>query len=150
MAGLSLREAAEQTGKSKSTILRAIQSGRLSAPRNDDGDYSIDPAELFRVYAPRSAGAPDRDTGQDATAMAVKMDLKIRNAQLEAVVNALKAILENEKKRGEELRTERDRWATQAERLAAPAPAPARPVIPTSLPSPAPERRKLLAWLKAA
>ena len=150
MAGLSLREAAEQTGKSKSTILRAIQSGRLSAPRNDDGDYAIDPAELFRVYAPRDANAPDRDAGRDATTTAETMDLKIRNAQLEAVVNALKAILENEKKRGEELRTERDRWASQAERLAVPPAASTRPVVPAPLPSPAPERRRLLAWLKAA
>lgn len=129
MAGLSLRQAAQEAGTSKSTILRAIQSGRLSATRTEDGGYSIDPAELFRVYPPKSVGgAPERSADQavgqgapesgapDAT------EIRIRNAQLEAEINALKAILEAERKRAEELREERDRWASQAERLALPAP----------------------------
>jgi excisionase family DNA binding protein len=58
MAELSLREAAQQAGTSKSTILRAVKAGRLSATRDDDGGYRIDPAELHRVYpwsAPRRA-----------------------------------------------------------------------------------------------
>lgn len=50
MKYFSLREAAEHTGKSKSTILRAIQSGRLKAPKNKLGGYDIDPKELFSVY----------------------------------------------------------------------------------------------------
>jgi excisionase family DNA binding protein len=55
MTSLSLREAAREAGVSKSTILRAIQSGRLAAPRNDEGGYAIDPAELFKAYQPRAA-----------------------------------------------------------------------------------------------
>ena len=47
---LTLTEAAEQTSKSKSTLTRAIKSGKLSATKNEHGDYRIDPAELFRVY----------------------------------------------------------------------------------------------------
>lgn len=47
---LTLRQAAELTGKSKSTLTRAIKSGRLSASRNAEGMYAIDPAELARVY----------------------------------------------------------------------------------------------------
>lgn len=50
MAGLSLSQAAKATGRSKSTIGRAIQSGRLSAARNDDQTFSIDPSELFRAF----------------------------------------------------------------------------------------------------
>ena len=123
MAGLSLREAAQQAKTSKSTILRAIQSGRLSATRTDDGGYSIDPAELCRVYPPRSDApdqSADQSAGQGATDAAT--ELRIRNAQLEAGFNALKAILEAEKKHLEEVREDRDRWAAQAERLALPAP----------------------------
>ncbi len=126
MPGLSLREAAQQAGTSKSTILRAIQSGRLSATRTDDGGYSIDPAELCRVYPPRSEAdqSADQGAGQGATAAATDLttELRIRNAQLEAGFNALKAILEAEKKHLEEVREDRDRWAAQAERLALPAP----------------------------
>lgn len=47
---LTLRQAAELTGKSKSTLTRAIKAGRLSASRDAEGMYIIDPAELARAY----------------------------------------------------------------------------------------------------
>jgi hypothetical protein len=47
---LTLRQAAQLTGKSKSTLTRAIKSGRLSASRDAEGMYAIDPAELARAY----------------------------------------------------------------------------------------------------
>ena len=135
MAGLSLREAAQQAGTSKSTILRAIQSGRLSATRTDDGGYDIDPSELFRVYPVKGrTDAPqrsvDHSAGQDTppsepTGASNATELRIRNAALEAELSALRAIIETEKRRGEELREDRDRWHAQAERLALPAPVPA-------------------------
>lgn len=62
----TLGEAARASGKSKSTIAKAIKSGRVSAARSLDGSYEIDPAELHRVYpvtgAPNGAGARS-DTG---------------------------------------------------------------------------------------
>lgn len=152
MAGLSLREAAQQAGTSKSTILRAIQGGRLSASRTDDGGYSIDPAELFRVYPVKgSAVAAERSTdhsvGQDAPPSAPPVnpgatdatELRIRTAALEAELAALKSILEAEKRRAEELREDRDRWHAQAERLALPAPAPSPPA-----------QRSWWPWLRAS
>lgn len=50
MPGLSLSQAAKASGRSKSTIGRAIDAGRLSATRNEDRTFSIDPAELFRAF----------------------------------------------------------------------------------------------------
>ena len=47
---LTLGQAAKETGYSKTAISRAIKSGRISANRNELGEYQIDPAELFRVY----------------------------------------------------------------------------------------------------
>lgn len=46
----SLKQAAEAIGKSKPTVLRAIQTGKISAKKNDLGEWEIDPAELHRVY----------------------------------------------------------------------------------------------------
>jgi len=46
----SLAQAAKAAGKSKPTLVRAIKNGKLSAARNDDGSYTIDPAELARVF----------------------------------------------------------------------------------------------------
>jgi len=111
---------------------------RLSATRTHDGGYSIDPAELFRVYPPKSVASDpeaDRSAGQNAIALAPIDSMLVRQAQLEAAVSGLQAILDSERKRGEELRTERDRWAAQAERLALPAPQ---------------NRRGFTGWLKRA
>jgi excisionase family DNA binding protein len=132
MSGLSLREAAKEAGVSKSTILRAVKAGRLSAARTDDGGYSIDPAELFRVYPPENRAKPDRAgtgaAGHGAPAEAIA-DLRIQKAVLEAQLAALKDALDCERRRADEIREERERWHAQANRLAlmapaAPAPAP--------------------------
>ena len=48
----TLGQAARAANVSKTTIQRAIKSGRLSASRQLDGSYLIDPAELHRVFPP--------------------------------------------------------------------------------------------------
>jgi excisionase family DNA binding protein len=57
----TLGQAAKATGKSKPTIQRAIKSGLMSATRNDDGSYLIDPAELHRVFP--AVTSDSNDTG---------------------------------------------------------------------------------------
>src|SRR5689334_7671482 len=49
--GYSMGQAARAAGRSKTTIHRAIKSGKLSATRTADG-YEIDPAELARAFRP--------------------------------------------------------------------------------------------------
>lgn len=61
----SISRAAKETGLSKSTISRAVKSGRISAQKQDDGSFLIDPAELFRVY-PRAVAQPPSDAPHDA------------------------------------------------------------------------------------
>ncbi len=46
----TLGEAAKATGKSKAAISRAIKLHRISATKQEDGSFQIDPAELHRVY----------------------------------------------------------------------------------------------------
>jgi hypothetical protein len=48
----SLGQAAKAAGVSKTSLHRAIQKGRVSAAKNEDGSYDIDPSELSRVYPP--------------------------------------------------------------------------------------------------
>lgn len=57
----TLGTAAHTVGVSKSTLRRAIEKGRLSATRRDDGSYEIDPAELHRVFPRPSAETPEMD-----------------------------------------------------------------------------------------
>lgn len=58
---LTLNQAAKVCGRSKSTLLDAIRSGRMSAPKDDRGRYAIDPAELHRAFPFQ---APDRSADQ--------------------------------------------------------------------------------------
>lgn len=68
----TLGTAAHAVGVSKSTLRRAIQTGRLSATRRDDGSYEIDPAELARVFPRPSADTPEmarHDTANETGAL---------------------------------------------------------------------------------
>ena len=52
----SLKQAADAVGRGKPAILKAIKSGRISAKKDDNGQWQIDPAELHRVYPAITAG----------------------------------------------------------------------------------------------
>jgi hypothetical protein len=62
----TLSEAAKATGRSKSSVHRALERGRLSGTRDELGQWRIEPAELFRVF-PRN-GAAERKTRRSETA----------------------------------------------------------------------------------
>jgi excisionase family DNA binding protein len=47
----TLRAAAAATGLNKTTVLRAIKSGRISGVKNERGKWRIEPAELDRIYS---------------------------------------------------------------------------------------------------
>jgi hypothetical protein len=50
MPEMTISEAAQWTGKERSTLFKAIQKGRISGRKTEDGQWMIDPAELARVY----------------------------------------------------------------------------------------------------
>jgi len=88
---LTVKQAAEATGKSKPTILRAIQSHKISATRDEaTGAWLIEPAELHRVYPPASADdahqskidAVTRDVSQDEAAL-VRLELVLQQLETE-------------------------------------------------------------------
>ncbi len=120
---LNLREAAEQVGTSKSSIFRAIKSGKLSATRDDHGGVQIDPAELARAFPPAPPKPPKPERAESD--FAGHHEIAIRSAALAVETKLLREMLE-------EMRRDRDTWRTQAERLLL-----AAPVIPGA-PPPAP------------
>ncbi len=129
---LNLREAAEQAGTSKTSIFRAIKSGRLSATRDDQGGVRIDPAELARAFPPKPL-QPERSR----TAMPEQAgmhgnpdELRVRNAALEAEVHLLRQMVDDLKGERGDLKAERNRWAAQAERLALSPPQQPAPATP--------------------
>jgi len=111
---LSLIEAARVSGQSKSTIWRAVNSGRLSATRTYTGDYQIDPAELHRVFSLGTGEAR-------ATPVSAKREVSVKRDATELARAETALQIDRLFQVGEVIRREldnnRDAWRTQADRL---------------------------------
>jgi excisionase family DNA binding protein len=140
MAALTLRQAAAAVGISRSTLLRQVKAGQISATReatSGRGTFRIDASELSRVYPPdlikqqsakQDGAASDRVDGIDL------VEIRLSNVRLEEQNTSLREMLEAEKRRSDEWKTTAAQWqeqAQQAQRLliAAPiiTPAPTAP-----------------------
>lgn len=116
MSFLTLSQAAKATSKSKSTLNRAIKTGRLSATRNEDGTFSIDPSELARVFPqntqeraelPRQERAMERHGTEDFSKITM----------LEQLLEREREALNREREVSADLKEDRDRWRAQATAL---------------------------------
>ena len=115
MAKLGLKKAAEETGKSPSTIHRAMDSGRLSYELNEHGERVVDTAELFRVFSPKSSeDTPEELHSEQQGSMArhdmqlVKMEVELRaerekNAMLEKLLEDMREERQAERREKERL-----------------------------------------------
>lgn len=102
----TLSEAAAATGKNKTTIQRAIKSGKISAAKGETGSYEIDPSELHRVFQPvaqRVAKSENATTHNNAQQVGFPSDSnasqRIANLEKElAVMEERKNGLEEQKR----------------------------------------------------
>lgn len=102
----SLKQAAKVTGKDRSTIQRAIKSGRLSAKTTEAGTYEIDPAELHRVFP-----FVVRNEGESvATQQNAPPATAGENRELAATIEHLRDLLSR-------IEGERDEWREQCKRM---------------------------------
>lgn len=94
----NLVEAGLATGKGKSTVLKAIKRGAISATRDTNGGWLIEPAELHRVYPPVSAGVCHDTSGNHAGHQdtAELRELRARLADKDAVIDDLRRRLDSE------------------------------------------------------
>lgn len=109
----SLGTAAIAAGKSKTTIQRAIAKGRISAEKMAGGGYSIDPAELHRVFPMANTDTVSRDPKLDTTRP------HDETPELRVKIDGLEAMLAREREALEEMRGDRDAWKQQAKALLA-------------------------------
>ena len=111
--GLTLSQAAEQTNKSKSVLSKAINGGKLSATKQDDGSYDIDPVELDRwvkhVVKERKKKPVQRTDSN--------LEILIENRELKAQLTAANEEKNLWKQQVSDLRSERDDWKGQAQTL---------------------------------
>jgi hypothetical protein len=99
----SLKQAADAVGRGKPAILKAIKNGRISAQKDDNGQWRIDPAELYRVYPVTPTGnGSDTTTGE-------RQETTKEIVGVGAEVAVLRERLAEKDELIADLRTERDR-----------------------------------------
>ncbi len=104
----TLGQAAKATGRSKPTIQRAVKSGLISAKKNENGSYTIDPAELHRVFP--AVTSLDNDTG----------DMKQSETQeLQGETRLLRELLRQVEGERDDLRRRLDEEAAERKEAAA-------------------------------
>lgn len=108
MEKLSLNKAAKEASVAKSTLLDALNSGRMSAGKNEKGHWQIDPSELFRVF-PKTGSTEQRKPNPTPSDGLQKTT---ENGALEVEVKMLREMLE-------EARADRDSWKDQAQKITA-------------------------------
>jgi hypothetical protein len=91
----SLQQAGNAVHLSKSSILRAIRRGTISAVRDARGNWAIEPAELFRAFPPGTPGTVP-GTANDASRYVAEPAAEpvVPRALLEAEQNRAKVLEE--------------------------------------------------------
>lgn len=86
MDKLSLREAVKHFDVSRPTLQKALKSGKVSGVQDGKGHWTIDPAEVARVYQPRKPN-PVKE------ANSLPDNITSQNTPLDDQVNVLKSAL---------------------------------------------------------
>jgi len=99
--------ASKAVGKTKSTITKAIASGKLSAIKNDNGAWEIDASELYRVYPPTPLETVEIEQNDTLKEM-------VGNSK---EIEALERLLKAAEEQIYDLKADRDEWRKQANQL---------------------------------
>ncbi len=116
MAKVGAQRAAELTGKSKSTVQRAMNSGKLSYELDANGRRIIDVSELERAFGLKQEGGGTSSTGaveqelEKAQTMLEGERLKMRIKALEEQLEAAETVIDD-------LKGQRDQWQKQASQV---------------------------------
>jgi hypothetical protein len=115
MTKLGLMKAAEITGKSASTIHRAMKAGRLSFEMNDHGERTVDASELFRVFPPKASETTSVELRDDTSGNIARHAMQLEKIEVELRAERAKnALLEQLL---DEMRQERQAERREKERL---------------------------------
>lgn len=132
---LSAKEAADLTGMSKPGIIKAMRQGRISATKDHNGDWRVEPVELFRVYPPVSKPAAVVQNAPEYTPEHIPEHtpentptLQVENEQLRQRLADKDDVIDDLRQRLDKEADERRRLTmilTDSRPAAAPEPAPA-------------------------
>ncbi|MCB1531897.1 MAG: entry exclusion 1 domain-containing protein [Alphaproteobacteria bacterium] len=113
MAKVGAQRAAELTGKSKSTIQRAMNNGKLSYELDSNGRRVIDASELDRAFGLRPSETNQKSVEQELE----KASALIEMERMKMRIKMLEAQLETSETQIEDLKAQRDQWQKQASQV---------------------------------
>jgi hypothetical protein len=128
---MTLAMAADAAGVAKTTVWRAIKSGRITATKDADGTWHVDPAEINRAFPPTPPQQHSNGT--------------LQQDSLEREIALLREMYE-------EMKQQRDHWHETAQQAlrALPWIAPAAAPTPGHTVPEAPAPKSWWAWLRSA
>ena len=107
-------QAAKRARKGKTTILRDIDSGKLSADRDDNGNWQIDLSELVRVYP--DVKVDGTETGPEVHHGPPALTQELAEARVR--IAELSGKLDGSEETKALLQDQLENWQQQAKRLA--------------------------------
>ncbi len=114
---LSLGQAAKEAGVAKSTISKALSSGKLSYREKNSDGYKIDPAELFRVYPKTAKTDADELTLNDWQSGQADAETTPYSAKFEIRLAGLKSLVAEKDRRISDLEADRVQLREDRHRL---------------------------------
>lgn len=119
---MGAQRAAELTGKSKSTIQRAMNSGKISYEMDNNNRRTIDVSELERVYGLAGTATTSNAAPAVSSQAAVEAELKKATDMLEMErmkmrIKALETQLESTETNLDDVKAQRDQWQKQAQQV---------------------------------
>lgn len=114
MAKVGPLRAAELTGKSKSTIQRAMMGGKLSYEVDNAGRRVIDVSELERVFGLGKASSPVPAAAEQELEKATQM---IEMERMKMRIKMLEEQLYSANQTIDDLKSQRDKWQKQADQV---------------------------------
>jgi hypothetical protein len=114
---LSLGQAAREAGVAKSTISKALSSGKLSYREKNSDGYKIDPAELFRVYPKTTKTDADEASSNDWQPGQAGLETTPYSAKFEFQLAGLKNLIAEKDRRIADLESDRAQIREDRHRL---------------------------------
>jgi len=114
---LTLGQAAREAGVAKSTISKALASGKLSYREKNSEGYKIDPAELFRVYPKSSKTDADELLSNDWRQDEANGETLPYSAKMEIQLAGLKSLVAEKDRRISDLEADRAQLRADRHRL---------------------------------
>ncbi len=116
MAKVGAQRAAELTGRSKSTVQRAMKGGKLSYEIDANDRRLIDVSELDRVFGllPQNAERQEEQTVHMEIEKATQL---LENERLKMRIRMLETQVESAQGQIEDLKVQRDQWQRQAQQV---------------------------------